>query len=438
MADLAGVRAKLRRADEHRQAYDDLFESYLATHPYSILFEFDPEIGLAHLPLASSSRSRRSRICADLQRHPRQPALDARLPRLAARAPRRPQAGPADRVSRREAGEGLAASRAASALQGVPEEWAALIEAMQPFHRFDRPDLHPLAILEHVNNLTKHRFLPAAVLTADSVRLPDQRGRRARGRAVREPATSSTGRSPTGERWPASAPSRALQIDGAGRPRTRASACRSGTASSWSGPRSTSSSGCARRLRSSSRRSTEPLAIWRPGGFEDTARCRAGCSSSSAACAPVSPGSRGSPTRPPSSSTSTTPRAGAAYVDDVLLAGGRPARDRGVRRRLRPACAPIDEGFALLALLLAFAGAFGSMTHGAYDLANLVKPPASLAARRPQLDRPARPRHLRADGRRGRDRLDARSCAAARCRGGSPTSASSLPRCSSSSTWAGS
>ena len=38
---------------------------------------------------------------------------------------------------------------------------------MQPFQRFDQPELHPLAILEHVNNLTKHRFLPAAVLTAE-------------------------------------------------------------------------------------------------------------------------------------------------------------------------------------------------------------------------------------------------------------------------------
>ena len=55
-----------------------------------------------------------------------------------------------------------------SALRGVPDESAALIEQLQPFRRLDRPDLHPLAILEHVNNLTKHRFLPAAVLTADS------------------------------------------------------------------------------------------------------------------------------------------------------------------------------------------------------------------------------------------------------------------------------
>ena len=45
MPGLTGVRAKLRRADEHRQAYDDLFARFLETQPYSILFEFDPESG---------------------------------------------------------------------------------------------------------------------------------------------------------------------------------------------------------------------------------------------------------------------------------------------------------------------------------------------------------------------------------------------------------
>jgi len=68
----------------------------------------------------------------------------------------------------------------------------------------------------------------------------------------------------------------------------------------------------------------------------------------------------------------------AAYVDDVLLlAGGllSIAAFVAVYGRLRST----DEGFALVGLLLAFAGAYGAMSHGAYDLANLVKPPASLA-----------------------------------------------------------
>jgi hypothetical protein len=70
---------------------------------------------------------------------------------------------------------------------------------------------------------------------------------------------------------------------------------------------------------------------------------------------------------------------GAAYVDDVLLVLGGLAATAAfvaVYGRLRAT----DEGFALLGLLLAFAGAFGSMSHGAYDLANLVKPPAVLAS----------------------------------------------------------
>jgi hypothetical protein len=69
----------------------------------------------------------------------------------------------------------------------------------------------------------------------------------------------------------------------------------------------------------------------------------------------------------------------AAYVDDVLLLVGALLSIGAfvaVYGRLRLT----EEGFALVGLLLAFAGAYGAMSHGAYDLANLVKPPASLAA----------------------------------------------------------
>jgi hypothetical protein len=69
----------------------------------------------------------------------------------------------------------------------------------------------------------------------------------------------------------------------------------------------------------------------------------------------------------------------AVYVDSILLVLGGlvgVAAFVAICGRVRET----DEGFALLGLLLAFAGAFGSMSHGAYDLANLVKPPASLAA----------------------------------------------------------
>ena len=45
-------------------------------------------------------------------------------------------------------------------------------------------------------------------------------------------------------------------------------------------------------------------------------------------------------------------------------------------RRLRD----VDAGFALVGLLFGFAGALGSTAHGAYDLANFLHPPATLAS----------------------------------------------------------
>jgi hypothetical protein len=69
---------------------------------------------------------------------------------------------------------------------------------------------------------------------------------------------------------------------------------------------------------------------------------------------------------------------GSAYADALfLLAGGLLSIPvfLALFRLLRAT----DEGFALLALVLAIGGAFGAAMHGAYDLANLANPPASLA-----------------------------------------------------------
>ncbi len=167
MPDLAGVRAKLRRADEHRQAYDELFERHLESNPYSISFEFDPESGwhtfrwrvAAEPPLEDLAL-----IFSDILGNLRS-TLDYLVWQLVLLGGQKPGRQSAFPVVKREKDWAV---QGGVALRGVPEEWAMLIEEMQPFQRFDRPELHPLAILEHVNNLTKHRFLPAAVLTADA------------------------------------------------------------------------------------------------------------------------------------------------------------------------------------------------------------------------------------------------------------------------------
>ena len=167
MPDLSGVRAKLEWAAEHRRAYDGLFESYLASHPYSIAFEFDPDTGwhtFRWRVTAEPPLERLALIFSDIVGN-RRSTLDYLVWQLVLLGGRKPGRKTSFPIIKREQDWAV---QGGSALRGVPDEWAALIGQLQPFQRFDRPDLHPLAILEHVNNLTKHRFLPAAVLTADS------------------------------------------------------------------------------------------------------------------------------------------------------------------------------------------------------------------------------------------------------------------------------
>src|ERR687887_2344723 len=73
------------------------------------------------------------------------------------------------------------------------------------------------------------------------------------------------------------------------------------------------------------------------------------------------------------------PSRGTAYADALfLLAGGliSTAAFTAVYERLRPTDAPL----ALWGFVLGLVGAFGAAIHGAYDLANLANPPASLAS----------------------------------------------------------
>jgi len=166
MADLAGVRAKLRRAGEHLEAFDTLFEQFVRTEPYSITFEFDPETGWHTFRWCVEGEpplEEMALIFADILGNLRT-TLDYLVWQLVLAGGSRPGRRTAFPVVKREKDWAV---QGGSALKGVAEEWAGLIEAMQPFQRFDAPEVHPLAILEHMNNIAKHRFLPLAILTAD-------------------------------------------------------------------------------------------------------------------------------------------------------------------------------------------------------------------------------------------------------------------------------
>src|SRR3989442_16011929 len=85
----------------------------------------------------------------------------------------------------------------------------------------------------------------------------------------------------------------------------------------------------------------------------------------------------------------SSPQTGAFLSALFLLLGGVIAIQvlAAVYRRLRD----VDAGFALVAFMLGFAGALGSAIHGAYDVANLLHPPAAPAADVPN---PVDPRGL--------------------------------------------
>ena len=169
MADLSGVLAKLDRAEEHREAFDDLVEEYVGGEPYTIYSQYDPETGwhslrwnvLEDLPL-----QRLGLLFGDMISNLRT-TLDYLVWQLVLAGGNRPGRRTGFPVVRKEK-DWEVQSRAA--LRGVAPEWAAEIEARQPFH-VDEPAFHPLAILDHVNNLNKHRFLPVAVLSVEHLGL---------------------------------------------------------------------------------------------------------------------------------------------------------------------------------------------------------------------------------------------------------------------------
>jgi hypothetical protein len=169
-AEITGVLAKLRRADEHREAYDEIFEAFTSTEPYGIISEYDPQTGwhtlrwhVSHDPPLEQLALVFGDMISNLRA-----TLDYLVWQLVLAAGKRPGRRTGFPVVRREK-DWEVQSRAA--LAGVEPEWVEEIELRQPYHRPEQPALHPLAILEHVNNLIKHRFLPAAMLSVERLGL---------------------------------------------------------------------------------------------------------------------------------------------------------------------------------------------------------------------------------------------------------------------------
>jgi hypothetical protein len=183
------VLAKLDRAEEHRQAFDDLFEQFHASNPYSILSEYDPETGwhslrwnvLEDLPL-----QRLGLLFGDMISNLRT-TLDYLVWQLVLAAGSRPGRRTGFPVVRKEKDWDV---QSRAALRGVAPDWTAEIKARQPFQR---PAGVPSACdPDHVNNLNKHRFPPGGGARVEHLGPADQRracpGRDARDSRLSRPA----------------------------------------------------------------------------------------------------------------------------------------------------------------------------------------------------------------------------------------------------------
>lgn len=165
MADLIGVKAKLHRANFHLDAYNDLWESFLEREPYSVIFEFDSQTGWHYFRWREAETPPRVElglIVGDLLNNLRA-SLDHLVWQLVLAnggTPTKQTAFP--RVMK----ESDWSSARNQRLAGVADEWASAIKELQPFRRPERPELHWLAILDHVNNINKHRTLPIVIVTA--------------------------------------------------------------------------------------------------------------------------------------------------------------------------------------------------------------------------------------------------------------------------------
>jgi hypothetical protein len=170
MADLSGVLAKLDRAEEHRLEFDHLVEEYVGGEPYTIYSEYDSQTGWHTLrwpALREPPLERLALVFGDMISNLRT-TLDYLAWQLVLASGNRPGRRTGFPVVRR-AKDWEVQSR--TALRGVEQQWLAEIESRQPYHRPERPSIHPLAILDHVNNLNKHRFLPAALLSVEQLGL---------------------------------------------------------------------------------------------------------------------------------------------------------------------------------------------------------------------------------------------------------------------------
>ena len=171
MADLRGVWAKLDRARQHDAALSKALGDYMNGDNFLIRQEFSEGDGWNVLRLVVKHDPPALELGAiegDVLTNARG-ALDYLIWQLVlqegARPPVRSNAFPIVRDVTKWS------SAAGSQLGGVGAQWIDEIRKHQPFHEAN-PDFHLLSCLDDLNNVFKHRLVPAVVLQSSRMAVP--------------------------------------------------------------------------------------------------------------------------------------------------------------------------------------------------------------------------------------------------------------------------
>ncbi|MGH2731720.1 MAG: hypothetical protein ACRDJG_02040 [Actinomycetota bacterium] len=160
---LCGVWGKVERAQEHRDALGAVFDSWLDRSPYGVAGELDPETGWFVMTLREFEPPplQLGLIFGDMVSNLRA-ALDHLVWQLVLVNGMVPTSQTGFPISTDANQWGPMKGRN---LVGVANHWVDEIERVQPFHQGGRAVLHPLAVLNQVNNINKHRVVSAVAVT---------------------------------------------------------------------------------------------------------------------------------------------------------------------------------------------------------------------------------------------------------------------------------
>lgn len=161
---LSTVRAKFARAREHEAAFQACLDDYVGGNNFELLHDFDENTGWNEIRFKEINpppSEQLALILGDVLTNARG-VLDYLAWQLVLAAGNTPGKHTMFPVVTQQAKWPAVAN---GCLKGVDQQWIDAIAKLQPFNESD-PKLHPLASLDHMNNVGKHRTIPGAVQTA--------------------------------------------------------------------------------------------------------------------------------------------------------------------------------------------------------------------------------------------------------------------------------